>query len=144
MFVENVVKTFAFLEELEKKRFCFSKEEKQQLYRIAFYEPSFDEVQKIILQMTAPGTGKTEREQMLKQYVDSLPVLPEDAAMQIENNIFQLQHMTYEREKVNAMLGEILEKNGVSQSLDFVAAQPGKRSFQEKERRAEGRNEKSK
>ncbi len=144
MFVENVVKTFAFLEELEKKRFCFSKEEKQQLYRIAFYEPSFDEVQKIILQMTAPGTGKTEREQMLKQYVDSLPVLPEDAAMQIENNIFQLQHMTYEREKVNAVLEEILEKNGISRDLDVMTVPSGKASFQEKERRTDGRNEKFK
>ena len=144
MFVENVVKTFEFLEGLEKKGPCFSQEEKQSFYRIAFYESSFDKVQKIILQVTAPGTGNTERKQMLDQYMVSLPKLPDDAAVQIENNIFQLQHMTYEREKVNAMLGEILEKNGVSHSLDFVAAQPGKRSFQEKERRAEGRNEKSK
>lgn len=137
MFVENVVKTFEFLEGLEKKRPCFSQEEKQSLYRIAFYEPSFDEVQKLILQAAAPGTGKLERGQMLDQYMASLPKLPDEAAVQIEKDIFQLQHMTYEREKVNAMLGEILEKNGISQNLDAMTAQS-------KERRTEGRNERFK
>ena len=144
MFVENVVKTFEFLEGLEMKRPCFSQEEKQSLYRIAFYEPSFDEVQKLILQAAAPGTGKLEREQMLGQYMASLPKPPDEAAVQIENDIFQLQHMTYEREKVNAILGELLEKNGIRQNLDTRTAKSGRQSFQEKERRMESRNEKSK
>lgn len=142
MFVENVVKTFEFLEGMERP--CFSMEEKQSLYRIAFYTPSFDEVQKLILQATAPGTGKTGREQMLDQSMASLPQLPDDAAIQMENNIFRLQHMTYEREKVNAMLEGILEKNGISHSLDAMSVQSGEPSFQEKERRTEGRNEKAK
>lgn len=144
MFVENVVKTFEFLEGLEKESPCFSEEEKQSFYRIAFYTPSVDEVQKIILQVTAPGTDKMEREHMLDQYMVSLPELPDDTVIQMENDIFQLQHMTYEREKVNAMMEEILEKNGISHGLDALNVESGEPSFQEKERRAEGRNEKAK
>ena len=65
--VEHVVKSFSLLEKLEKEKPCFNQTQKQQLYRIAFHKESFDEVEKIILQASAPNLGMEERKRLLER-----------------------------------------------------------------------------
>lgn len=121
--VENVIRTFPFLEEVEKNRPCFTQAEKQILYRIAFHTEGFDGVQKIILQASAPHLKEGERRQLLEHHAGSLPKPPNSAAEQIENYIFQMQLMTYEKDKANRMLEEVLKRSGLNEELDAMIAE---------------------
>ena len=49
--LEHVVKTFSLLETAEKEQPFLTREQKQDLYRIAFHKESIEEVEKIILQL---------------------------------------------------------------------------------------------
>ena len=49
--LEHVVKTFSLLEAAEKEQPFLTREQKQDLYRIAFHKESMEEVDKIILQL---------------------------------------------------------------------------------------------
>ena len=118
--IENVVQTFPFLEEVEKNRPCFTQAEKQILYRIAFHKESFEEVQKIILQASAPHLKEEERRQLLEHHAGNLPKPPNSAAVQIENYIFQLQYMTYEKEKANHMLEALLKQENIQYDLEAM------------------------
>ena len=60
--LEHVVKTFSLLEAAEKEQPFLTREQKQDLYRIAFHKESMEEVEKIILQLQAPHAGKEEKE----------------------------------------------------------------------------------
>ena len=73
------------------------------MYRIAFHKESMEEVEKIILQLQVPHAGKEEKERILSHYLEPFFQVPENI-LQIENFIFQLQYMTYEKEKANHML----------------------------------------
>lgn len=52
--LEHVVKTFSLLEAAEKEQPFLTREQKQDLYRIAFHKESMEEVEKIILQLQVP------------------------------------------------------------------------------------------
>ena len=95
--LEHVVKTFSLLETAEKEQPFLTREQKQDLYRIAFHKESMEEVEKIILQLQAPHAGKEEKERILYHYLEPFFQVPENI-LQIENYIFQLQYMTYEKE----------------------------------------------
>ena len=56
--LEHVVKIFSLLEAAEKEQPFLTREQKQDLYRIAFHKESMEEVEKIILQLQAPHAGK--------------------------------------------------------------------------------------
>ena len=101
--LEHVVKTFSLLETAEKEQPFLTREQKQDLYRIAFHKESMEEVEKIILQLQAPHAGKEEKERILYHYLEPFFQVPENI-LQIENYIFQLQYMTYEKEKANHMV----------------------------------------
>ena len=91
--LEHVVKTFSLLETAEKEQPFLTREQKQDLYRIAFHKESMEEVEKIILQLQAPHAGKEEKECILSHYLEPFFQIPENI-LQIENYIFQLQYMT--------------------------------------------------
>lgn len=124
--IENVEKTFPLLEEIEKDRPCFSQTERQMLYRIAFHKEDFGEVQRIIMQAAAPHLTEGERKQILSVYEESLPKPPSPAVSQIENYIFQMHHMIYEKEKANRMLEEVLKQSGLEKELDSLIAEAQK------------------
>ena len=46
-----------------------------------------------------------------------------DSILQIEDYIFQLQYMTYEKNKANQMLEEILSRSNLSQELDKLISE---------------------
>ena len=98
--IEHVVRIFPLLEEAEKEHPLFTQAEKQMLYRIAFHKESFDEVQKLMVQASAPQLKAEERKQLLEYHVGKLPEPPNSAAAQIENYIFHTQLMIYEKEKL--------------------------------------------
>lgn len=141
--IEHVVQTFSFLEEIEKNRPCFTQEEKQVLYRIAFHKESFEEVQKIILQAAAPQLKEEERKQLLEHHVASLQKPPNSAAVQIENYIFQVQHMAYETEKANRMLEEILKRRDLNKELDAMIAEAMEKPLKPQRAQAAVKSEKS-
>ena len=124
--IENVEKTFPLLEEIEKDRPCISQTEKQMLYRIAFHKKDFGEVQRIIMQATAPHLTEQERKQILTAHEKRLPKPPSPAAVQIENYIFQMHHMIYEKEKANHKLEEVLKQSGLEKELDSLIAEAQK------------------
>ena len=122
--LEHVVKTFSLLETAEKEQPFLTREQKQDLYRIAFHKESMEEVEKIILQLQAPHAGKEEKERILYHYLEPFSQVPENI-LQIENYIFQLQYMTYEKEKA-ADAFVILDPTGfgmavIAMSVVFVA-----------------------
>ena len=119
--VEHVVKSFSLLEKLEKEKPCFNQTQKQQLYRIAFHKESFDEVEKIILQASAPNLGMEERKRLLEHHLEAIPKVSSNAE-QIEDYIFQVQHMTYEKNKANEMLEDILKQRNIAYDLDAMLA----------------------
>ena len=112
--VDNLMKIFTLLEELEEEHYSFSPEEKQAFYRGALYMDSFDAVQEMIVQTAILEIGTAERQELLETYAKCLPKCPDRNAEQMENYIFQLQHMCYEREKAVRLLEDILEKHGIS------------------------------
>ena len=114
------------MEEIEKDRPCFSQREKQMLYRIAFHKEDFGEVQRIIMQAAVPHLTEQERNQILSAHEESLPKPPSPAASQIENYIFQMHHMIYEKEKANRMLEEVLKQSGLEKELDSLIAEAQK------------------
>lgn len=124
--IKNVIQTFPLLEEIEKDRPCFSQTEKQTLYRIAFHKADFEDVRKIIMQAAAPHLKEQERKQLLTLHEESLPKPPNAAAEQIENYIFQMHHMIYEKEKANRMLEEVLKQSGLEKELDSLIAEAQK------------------
>lgn len=141
--MENVIRTFPLLDELEKKHPCFTQEEKQVLYRIAFHKTTFEEIHKIILQVSAPQLSGEEKKQLLQHHESKLPKAPNSAVLQIENYIFQIRHMIYEKEKANQMLVDILKQSGIHQDLDTMIAQKGKRPWDPDKKAAALKNGKS-
>lgn len=134
--LEHVVKTFSLLETAEKEQPFLTREQKQDLYRIAFHKESMEEVEKIILQLQAPHAGKEEKERILYHYLEPFFQVPENI-LQIENYIFQLQYMTYEKEKANHMLEALLKQENIQYDLEAMltegkikAAVPVKRTGQ--------------
>lgn len=119
--IEQVVNTFPLLEEIEKEHPCFNQLQKQLIYRIAFHKEPFDEVKKIIMQAAAPNLTMEEKEQILEHHLSELPKVTENI-LQIENYIFQLQHMTYEKNKANQMLEDILKRSDIKYDLDAMIA----------------------
>lgn len=132
--VENVKKLFPLLDEIEKDHSCFGRTEKQALYRIAFYKEDFGEVQRILMQAAAPHLTEKERGQILSAHEESLPKPPGMEAAQIENYIFQMQHMIYEKEKANRMLEEVLKQRGLEKELDTLTGEAKKRPAGEQNR----------
>ena len=124
--IDHVIQCFSVLDEVEKEEPCFSQQQKYSLYRIAFHAESFDEVQKLILQASAPNLNTEERNLLLQHHLTSLPVMPHSVS-EIENYIFQLQHMTYEKNKTNRMLEELLSHSSLSEELDRLIAEAQKR-----------------
>lgn len=114
--LEHVVKTFSLLEAAEKEQPFLTREQKQDLYRIAFHKESMEEVEKIILQLQVPHAGKEEKERILSHYLEPFFQVPENI-LQIENYIFQLQYMTYEKEKANHMLEALLKQENIQYDL---------------------------
>lgn len=114
---DNIMKIFSILEDLEKEHFQFSQEEKRIFYRGALYQNIFEEVQEVIFQaaMLEPGTAK--RQELLRQYAESLPKILSADAEQVENYIFELQYMCYEKDKTTKILEDILKKHGISEAL---------------------------
>ena len=110
--LEHVVKTFSLLEAAEKEQPFLTREQKQDLYRIAFHKESMEEVEKIILQLQVPHAGKEEKERILSHYLEPF--------LQIENYIFQLQYMTYEKEKANHMLEALLKQENIQYDLEAM------------------------
>lgn len=141
--IENVVQAFPFLEEIEKNRPCFTQAEKQILYRIAFHKESFKEVQKIILQASAPHLKEEERRKLLEHHAGSLPKPPNSAAVQIENYIFQVQLMAYETEKANRMLEDVLKRSDLKEELDAMIAEAREEPIKPQKTQAAVKNEKS-
>ena len=141
--IEKVGQTFPFLEEVEKNRPCFTQAEKQILYRIAFHKESFEEVQKIILQASAPHLKEEERRQLLEHHAGNLPKPPNGAAVQIENYIFQVQLMSYETEKANRMLEEVLKRSDLNEELDAMIAEATEKPLKPQIAQAAVKNEKS-
>lgn len=119
--VEHVVKSFSLLEKVEKENPCFNQSQKQMLYRIAFHKESFAEVEKIILQASAPNLSMEERNRLLEYHLGKIPEVSPNAE-QIENYIFQVQHMTYEKNKANEMLEDILKQRNIAYDLDILLA----------------------
>ena len=117
--LEHVVKTFSLLEAAEKEQPFLTREQKQDLYRIAFHKESMEEVEKIILQLQVPHAGKEEKERILSHYLEPFFQVPENI-LQIENYIFQLQYMTYEKEKANHMLEALLKQENIQYDLEAM------------------------
>lgn len=65
------------------------------------------------MQLQAPHAGKEEKERILYHYLEPFFQVPENI-LQIENYIFQLQYMTYEKEKANHMLEALLKQENIS------------------------------
>lgn len=120
--LEHVVKIFFLLEAAEKEQPFLTREQKQDLYRIAFHKESMEEVEKIILQLQAPHAGKEEKERILYHYLEPFSQVPENI-LQIENYIFQLQYMTYEKEKANHMLEALLKQENIQYDLEAMLAE---------------------
>ncbi|MFR3949022.1 MAG: hypothetical protein ACLTZM_19380 [Ruminococcus sp.] len=120
--LEHVVKIFSLLEAAEKEQPFLTREQKQDLYRIAFHKESMEEVEKIILQLQAPHAGKEEKERILYHYLEPFSRVPENI-LQIENYIFQLQYMTYEKEKANHMLEALLKQENIQYDLEAMLAE---------------------
>ncbi len=59
--LEHVVKNIFPFEAAEKEQPFLTREQKQDLYRIAFHKESMEEVEKIILQLQVPHAGKEEK-----------------------------------------------------------------------------------
>jgi len=119
--VEHVVESFSLLEKVEKENPCFNQSQKQMLYRIAFHKESFAEVEKIILQASAPNLSMEERNRLLEYHLGKIPEVS-SSEEQIENYIFQVQHMTYEKNKANEMLEDILKQRNIAYDLDILLA----------------------
>ena len=85
--LEHVVKTFFPFGNCRKGTAFLTREQKQDLYRIAFHKESMEEVEKIILQLQAPHAGKEEKERILSHYLEPFFQVPENI-LQIENYIF--------------------------------------------------------
>mgnify|MGYP007106877117 CR=1 FL=1 len=117
--LEHVVKIFSLLEAAEKEQPFLTREQKQDLYRIAFHKESMEEVEKIILQLQAPHAGKGEKERILYHYLEPFSQVPENI-LQIENYIFQLQYMTYEKEN---MLEALLKQENIQYDLEAMLAE---------------------
>lgn len=120
--IDHVIKCFSILDEVEKEKPHFSQAQKQAVYRIAFHREDFDDIQKLILQMCAPNLNTEERDRLLNHHLDMLPKMS-DSILQIEDYIFQLQYMTYEKNKANQMLEEILSRSNLSQELDKLISE---------------------
>lgn len=117
--LEHVVKIFSLLEAAEKEQPFLTREQKQDLYRIAFHKESMEEVEKIILQLQAPHAGKEEKERILYHYLEPFSQVPENI-LQIENYI---QYMTYEKEKANHMLEALLKQENIQYDLEAMLAE---------------------
>ena len=141
--IEHVVRIFPLLEEAEKERPLFTQAEKQMFYRIAFHKESFDEVQKLMVQASAPQLKAEERKQLLEYHVGKLPEPPNSAAAQIENYIFHTQLMIYEKEKANRMLEDILKRSGLNKELDAMIAEARNRPFKPQKEKAAVQNGKA-
>lgn len=120
--IEHVIRTFSLLEEAEKDQPFLTSGQKQALYRVAFHQESMEAVEKIILQLQTPHAGKEEKERILAHYLEPLLKVPENVE-QIENYIFQLQYMIYEKEKANGMLEKLLKQQGISYDLEAMIAE---------------------
>ena len=118
--LEHVVKNiFPFGSCRKREQPFLTREQKQDLYRIAFHKESMEEVEKIILQLQAPHAGKEEKERILSHYLEPFFQVPENI-LQIENYIFQLQYMTYEKEKANHMLEALLKQENIQYDLEAM------------------------
>ena len=63
--------------------------------------------------------GKEEKERILSHYLEPFFQVPENI-LQIENYIFQLQYMTYEKEKANHMLEALLKQENIQYDLEAM------------------------
>lgn len=120
--MEHVVQSFPLLEEVEKEQPCFTSQQKEDFYRIAFHKDSFQEVEAILLQMTAPHMTKEKKDQILAYHLEQLPSISENM-LQIESYIFKMCHMTYEKEKANQMLMDILKRDNIEYDLEAMIEQ---------------------
>jgi len=122
-YIENVRQCMELINSLEQKRPCFSHEEKQDIYRIALHMLSYQDVEKLILQMAAPQAREGEQKRMIRQYLVKMPGDLSPTAVQIQNYIFQLLNMTREKEKANHMLEALLKRNDIQYNLDTAIGQ---------------------
>lgn len=138
--IENVKQCFVLLDEMEKDVPYFTQDQRQEIYRLAFHKGNFEEVQRLIMQASAPNLSTEERGMLLEHHLGTLSGISNNVK-QIENYIFQLHHMTYETDKANSMLEKILSRSGIQKDLDVLIAEVQGRERKEAKL---GRNEKIK
>lgn len=122
-YMENVRQCMELINSLEQKRSCFSHGEKQDIYRIALHMPSYQDIEKLLLQMAAPQAGEGERKRMIRQYLVKTPGDLNPTAVQIQNYIFQMLNMTREKEKANHKLEALMKRNDIQYDLDTAIQQ---------------------
>lgn len=122
--IENLKKLFELLDETQKTYPGFAPEEKQALYRMALYKESFEEIHEAVLQAAELKPGEEGRKQLLEQYTESLPELPDEDVAQLEQYIFQLQQMCHEQDKALGILENILKLNGIHQEQNAISREP--------------------
>jgi len=122
-YIENVRQCMELINGLEQKGPCFSNEEKKDIYRMALHMPSYQDIEKLILQMAAPQAGEGERKRMMRQYLVKIQGDLNPIAIQIQDYIFQLLNMAREKEKANYMLEALLKRNDIQYNLDTVIQQ---------------------
>ena len=136
-FAENVKKCIALLDEAEQTRPGFSKEEKQAICRIALHQESFEEIEKMVLQLSAPQARVAERQEYLKQKAAEIQQPNDHSHIEIQNYIFQLQFMSHEMEKANQMLEQLLKRSDIQYDLDSLIADMQERQRNETPEREE-------
>ena len=65
---------------------------------------------------------RKKKERILYHYLEPFSQVPENI-LQIENYIFQLQYMTYEKEKANHMLEALLKQENIQYDLEAMLAE---------------------
>jgi len=122
-YMENVRQCIALINNIEQKSPCIGHGEKQDIYRIALHTPSYPYMEKLILQIAASQGREGDRKRMVNQHLVKMPEDLSPAAVQIQNYIFQLLNMTYEKEKANHTLEVLLKRNDIQYDLDTVTQQ---------------------
>lgn len=120
--IDHVKQCFVLLDEIEKDVSYFTQTQRQAIYRFAFHKENFEEVQRFIMQVSAPNLSTEERGMLLEHHIGKLSGISNNVK-QIEDYIFQLHHMTYETDKANRMLEEILSRSGIREDLDVLIAE---------------------
>lgn len=122
-YTENIKKCLALMDRLEQKAPCFSGEVRQDICRIALHTEDYKTVEKLVLQLSAPQAKAENYRNLRDDYLKMVPDALEGSALQIQDYIIQLQTMSYEKDKTNAILAELLQRHNIQYDLDAVIEQ---------------------